>query len=475
MSEEQALRGEHAPTEAKASVPYGLRDRWLTVALALTSGTGILWALHIPEFEKPDEIHHLAYVQYVYRNGVPAVQGATDDPLLEFETQQPPVYYYLGAVVYAIGHLSADTATDLRPWLAKAESRNGALNRWKHTATPPSSLPWDLLAMRLLSIVFATIGCAATYLLCKQVVNFGAAAFIGVIATSLLPQVSYLTSAVSNDPLAWAWSAVLLLLVAHTTRRSDLTALEAWRFGILLGLCIYIKATLYSLGVGVLALAASAGPSRQRIANGARVIAGAIAVGGGWLARNLWLYGDLWGRQELIRPDLYAWNLAPKNLTSRYFMRDFWISVFESFIGYFGSMRVRLPRWQYVSMAGLFVVIVYGAVLELQQSDKDGIWRRRLCGILGATGVAALLALIRYNQAVTQPQGRYLYHLLPGLAVVVALGFVHWSVNIGSRGSSRSGGGRSLPALAVLSALIMIGWNLWALFAVAAPALQGLR
>ena len=43
-----------------------------------------------------------------------------------------------------------------------------------------------------------------------------------------------------------------------------------------------------------------------------------------WFVRNLHLYGDLLGRQELINPDQYRWNMVPKTLSSPFFQGSFW-------------------------------------------------------------------------------------------------------------------------------------------------------
>lgn len=436
--------------------------------LLLVGSVGFLWAVFVPEFEKPDEMHHLAYVQYVYMKRSIPIQGASNDPLLEPETQQPPAYYFVAATIYRLARGIGFEPAQLQPWLERIEPDKKSPNHWTHVSSPPYSLPWDVVALRLVGVVLGSTA-AVTIYLASCIAASNSSAFLGTMLVGLLPGYTYMASSVTNDPLAWMWGGILIYMLLAQSDPGKITAIQAGILGSLLGLGVYIKATLYTLAVPV-ALGVISRDPRANARNLAACALCATAISMWWFARNIDLYHDLLGRQELIRPDLYAWNLDPKPLLSSYFLRPFWQNLFESFVGRFGWMRIRLPVWQYLLWLALGGILTAGAFASVRENIRGNSLAvatgRRVALCLSAI-VAAIAGVIHYNLTVTQPQGRYLYHVLPAIAVCLAVGLDWWRRWFSERVVCPY---RARVALSAAVLCVMLTWNLWCLFAVVGPA-----
>jgi hypothetical protein len=439
---------------------------------SLVASVGVLWALFVPEFEKADEIHHLAYIRYFYRTKSLAVQGASNDPLLEPETQQPPLYYSLASGVYAVGTSCGLLPEPLEPWLTRGETNHKLPNHWIHSSCPPHSLPWDVVALRLIGVILGSTVSITMYFAGRTVAS-KFAAFVAAVIVSLLPGYASVISSVSNDPLAWAWAGILICLCLEKDRPEEITTVEAGILGTLLGVAVYIKATLYSLAVPMfVALLCRDWRISSRNLAIVALCAGAVSIW--WFQRNVRLYHHPLGRQELIRPDLYAWNLDPKSLFSYYFVRPFWQNLFESFVGRFGWMRIRLPVWQYLVSLLVGIALIVGAASAWRESFcrlrcRDPMIRR--IGLCVVAITAALVEVVHYNLSVTQPQGRYLFHVLPAVGTCLALG-VDWWLSRFIDAQNPGIGAKPAFALSIVATVVctMVVWNLWALFAVVGPA-----
>ena len=122
---------------------------------------GTMWSVCVPAFEKPDEVHHFAYVQFLARERRLPVQAREPDPFLDAELQQPPLYYLVAAALYDSGRAAGLARTDLRTW----ESRWNRLFMGGHMAPgrEPNFFahaagewpPADVLLVRALSPPFS--------------------------------------------------------------------------------------------------------------------------------------------------------------------------------------------------------------------------------------------------------------------------------------------------------------------------------
>lgn len=147
----------------------------------------------------------------------------------------------------------------------------------------------------------------------------------GLVA--FLPQFSFITAGVNNDPMA----ILLGALCIHRVTRIVQAAENAGRFsylalGILLGVGLLAKLTLISLLPIAFVLPLLVEKNRRNwVGAWSQMAAGLLATSGWWFVRNLALYGDFLGDHWKINPTYFAWDLAPKSLLSAYFLpQHFW-------------------------------------------------------------------------------------------------------------------------------------------------------
>jgi hypothetical protein len=443
----------------------------LAVLLGIFLALGALWAALVPPFEKPDEVHHFAYVQFLPRARRLPVQAREPDPFLEVELQQPPTYYLGAAIPYGLAGRLGLPATDLHDWLERLNPRyqgrspplGAERNFWLQDGIgvdAGETYPFDLLLVRLFSLLLSAGTVLLSFRLARRVLPdrpwlaIGAAAAVG-----LLPQFTFLATSASNDSLAWLWSALyLLLLLRLRDSAPDRSGRAYLALGVAAGLAPLVKSTLYPL----LPLALLVAPPGLRLGARLRGLAvwgaSALLVGGWWFVRNERLYGDLLGRQEIINPALFAWNIHPKPLGSPYFAPSgpFWPKLGQSFVGYFGFVHLPLPDWAYGSVFLAAIAALAGLGLFLWRAGREA--RLRL-GLLAAAGLLALAGVVYYNLHVDQPQGRYLFVALPALAIL----FVTGLAELAGRGSRDRG-----VAIAVAGGFLAL--NLYSLAVVIVPS-----
>lgn len=415
----------------------------LLVILFFQLVLGVMYAVRTPRWQAPDEPAHFNYVRTLAETGAFPVlqQGDYDQQYLEkikaakfppelaidsirYESHQPPLYYALAAPFYL-----AARAAGLDP----------------------------VVVLRLLNVALALALSVMAYWIFRAV--FPAQpllrlAAVGLMAT--LPMHIAMSAAVNNDALAELVLAVILLLAARR-----LYGKLHWRRYVLLGglayaLALLTKTTIYSSGalliVGELGAqqiaAARQGASVRRWATlalrpQALLKAGrtivplfglALLISLPWFVRNAMTYGvtDLfgWTRHDAVvagQPTTAAW-------IARYGVRtvlfDFFAISFKSFWAQFGWMGVLVNDRIYVLLGVLTLTAALGVALWLARLlrsprafPSEARWMWLLLGILV---LLAAGAHVYYNLKYVQPQGRYLFPGLIGIAAFGAAGLNEW-------------------------------------------------
>lgn len=419
----------------------GLLGAALLVYLALAA----LYAIRTPDWQAPDEPAHYNYIRQIVEDGALPVLEEGDwqqayqdeltarhfDPALlgrletvQYEDHQPPLYYLLQAPIYA--------ATD-----------------------------GDLLALRLVSVALgAGVVLAAWAAVRALFPERPALALTGAAFVAFLPQHLAILGSVSNDPLA-ELIVGLTLLVATRYLRGEARGASPALLGVLVGLALLTKTTIYFLaGVALLAVALrwrrERWPWRAAARHLAAVLVPALILGGGWWARNLSIYGgiDFTGldRHDEVTvgqprtadyiDEMYGGSVA------RY-LEAYATTTFRSFWGQFGWMALVMPRWAYAAFALFSVAVLAGAARF--------VWRARWPGALSSPQRDGLIlyavtlgfvvaAYLIYNLTFVQFQGRYLYPALIPLALLVAIGLAGWAALL-------PGAARDLAPVVLLFAL----------------------
>jgi 4-amino-4-deoxy-L-arabinose transferase-like glycosyltransferase len=284
---------------------------------ALTLATGALWAGLTPAFQKTDEPAHFAYVQTIATLGHPP--QILDDP----NTVSGQLSCWMAALAVQRYRFFE---TERPPWddsLLAAQERqcdpiSAAYNGAQYQSTQPpayyfmaagayelasgTSLPTQMLAVRLFSVLLAAIAVVLTYLLVREVIPGSRwPARAAALALALQPIFMFNESGVNSDALVVAVTAAIAYLAARSWRRG-LSWRRALALGALTGLGILSKLNFLTLVPSVALLGAALWWSsfahtrpRERLLGALRVGAGAgvaTAIYGLYVLIN----NDVWHR-----------------------------------------------------------------------------------------------------------------------------------------------------------------------------------
>ncbi len=277
-------------------------------------------------------------------------------------------------------------------------------------------------------LITALFGAATVYCCWAAVRELAPRAPLWAVATAgavaLLPQFCANSSSVSNDSTANFAAAAAFFVWFRGLRRP--TA-DRWMIGAgaMLGLCVLAKLTTVSLapalGLVWLFRVFQAPPTwRARLERGLRLAggatAGAAAVCGWWLVRNILIYGEPTGTTDSLRVFRAGFSrLDPTNVA------EFYQSTWESIWGRFGWMDISIPAEAYMQAR-----FVSGALLALSALAGLGLllravirrrgvptfaWQAALVMAVAAGGIIA--GYVQFNLTVAfQAQGRYMFTLL---------------------------------------------------------------
>ncbi|MDZ4764211.1 MAG: glycosyltransferase family 39 protein [Chloroflexota bacterium] len=392
---------------------------------------GAAYAVRTPAWQAPDEPAHYNYIAQVAAQGCCPIIRAGDydqaylDTLrgqsfaletlarldsIEYEDHQPPLYYLLASIPYAL-------------------------------------FDGSLTAIRLLSVVLGAgsilcaFGIARTLYPARAGVGLAAAALIAFV-----PQRLAIMASVNNDALADLLVGLALLTVTITLRSGRL---RGWIVaGGIVGIGFLTKTTIYWLaGVVPLAILAGSIPPLSGTTRGQRgevvrrwiaFLVPALAFGALWWARNLGVYGGadflgLAAHDAVVVGQPRTAALIAEVGTNEYLRRAFQ-TTFNSFWGQFGWMARPLPTWAYALIGVLILVAVVGWLISvvarpgrMTHAPNEHLeakrWRRAVWVTLIAALALTTAQMIIYNVTFIQFQGRYLFPALIPIALVLALGW----------------------------------------------------
>ncbi len=425
---------------------------------------GALFAVYTPPWQAPDEPAHYNYVRQVAEKGCcPRVEiGDWQSDYLEqltsarfapesldrlytiqYEDHHPPLYYLLASLVYKLG--------------------NGSL-----------------VALRLFSVALGATTVALTYAIGKYTLPEQPQIALGAMAlVAFLPQHLAMMSAVNNDSLAEALVAFGLLWMIRYLKGNGV---PIWQLGLIAGLAILCKVTIYFL-LMLFPLAICLAWTKQE--KPISLLAGRIAaftlvalvIGGGWWLRNISAYGF----PDLLGLAAHDAVVADQPRTIDYVDEHGWINyarqliavTFKSFWGQFGWMALPLDSvfggWIYRGFALLTLAGLSGISLAARSSsaseNSDMIARRQIGIIFAAAILIALLAFFYYNLEFLQWQGRYLFPALIPIALSLVAGIDAWRARIFARWEQS----RWLTSLAMMC---LFALDIYLLFRVIVPGLS---
>ncbi|MCK4832124.1 MAG: phospholipid carrier-dependent glycosyltransferase, partial [Anaerolineales bacterium] len=406
----------------------------LVLVLAAFLILGIIYSSSVPIFEKPDELFHYFFVQHLLDERSLPVMGGPGEHLWEQEGSQPPLYYTLAALVTSwVDTSDARELLWLNPQRNLGDPENpGNKNFTVHTDRETRPYRGTTLAVhiaRWLSLLFGAGTVILIYVIVQQV--FPARPLLALSAAAInafIPQFLFISSSVSNDSLITFLAALTLLqlirIAAGTLARKKGNEPYrcGWRACSALGITIGLAALTKLSGLALLGLSglifcwiAWRRRSWRILLTDGLIVGGVTAViAGWWFVRNLQLYGSLDGIDLHLQAMGGRRELA---LTAESAWREL-IGLRASFWGLFGWFGILMPEWVYQVIDLLTLVGVIG--LARRRNGRN--WGQGTAITLLWLALV-LISLLRWTTMVEGSQGRLLFPALPGIALLLALGW----------------------------------------------------
>ena len=354
----------------------------------------------------PDEPAHYIYIRSLATKHVPPPISHKDTPTEESEAthegHQPPLYYALMAVFYAL--LRSQGASD--------------------------ELIWRVL--RLLDIPIGLLWISSVYALTREYFGRESRALAATAFVALIPTSSYMAGVINNEMLISLLFTRAMLPMLRYFKTGSMTLRSAVSLGLLIGLASLTKAQGLVL-VPLVVLAAFAVCRRERrsgwaeaVRVGLPVLGCALLVSGWWFARCWALYGTPLPHslnEPMLQSGLLELMAVPGSclflmLVSTlavygYFWVPFWL------VWPFVSTMLPLIA---VTVA-LTLVVLVGVALRIRRApDVDA----RSLGFLLAAPVLVYAAWLRYVLFVDRwanLQGRLFLSVAAVVGIVWIVGF----------------------------------------------------
>jgi hypothetical protein len=450
-----ARRPRGAPTGLRAALRRVPAAAWTCALIALLNAAA--WSVITPPFQGKDEVDHFSYIaQLAERGTLPHETSGGEYP--PHEALAMRALHYYGVRFTPAAH-TISTAAEQR-----------AVNEAIHAAVPPTasgnagvatpepplyyalaSIPYalgggnvltQLQLIRLLGALLAALTALLVFLFLREILPAVPwAATAGALCVAVQPLFGFISGSVNPETLLVTLTAALLLCLARALRRG-LTPRLAVALGLLIAAGFATKLNFigpaFGVGVGLLALAV-----REVRARGWRALARpALAAGIGLLpvvtvyaARPQGISTGVTGQlfsPALLKELSYTWQLYLPRLPGmpHYFAgiatwRDIW---FDRAVGLYGWMDTVFPGW--VDDVALVVATALAGLAARELYVRRAALRARLAELVTyAAVVFGVLVLMGFASYQTDAVGhelafgepRYLLPLLPLLGAVIAL------------------------------------------------------
>ncbi len=384
---------------------------------------GIAFNITVPLGEGPDEPAHFAFVQHLARKGTLPVLKPDYQDNETVEAYQAPLYYLSGALL-TFPWMGSDPEIEFDP----PASPSGRQPHFHHS--PQAAFPWTggTLAWHLLRFMSLGLGAGTLWAVYRTALVFFESEALGVAATAYLalnPQFIYVHSLVSNDAMATLAGSLLVWFMVRTAKNS--IPFQAGLAGLLIAFAVLSKASALLVGSGLAYLAWQrreelARRWRNELRDAARLAAVPILLAGWWVARNLWLYGDLTGASMSMRvvpENHYAVPLSLGGFLG--ILPDMIQATFRSCWASFGWMGIELPR-RVFNVVAIVHLLVWGRLLLAAR------WHRLRSDAVAAlllSGGSLLAGFCYYNTFTNQAgwQGRLLFPAASVAALVFVAGW----------------------------------------------------
>jgi len=447
-----------------------MRKLTLPILLAVFVVLALVYAWATPVFEASDELWHFGMIQHIAETGQLPVQQPGIETIYEQEGSQPPLYYLIGALIVSpLDRSDFEAVRAANPHVKAGipgalDNKNLVLRTTPHP--PLTGTVLAVMIVRLFSIALGVVTVAAIYASARIVTPTQPnIALLAAGLTAFNPMFLFITASVNNDNLVTAlnslviWQSLILLRDGFDTRRSIVIA-------ILIALASLSKLS-GNVVVPVVALAAL-WVARQRRDWRGLVTLGVLMLGiwavvsGWWYARNITLYGELFGTSTMVavaggRPTAFDLGVLLREFEG--FRIAYW--------GLFGAVNVLTfdAFYRIMDVVTLLAVIGMGIWLWQQRRQRDAL--AYVIPLLAIMMIGAFSVIVWTSQTLAS-QGRLLFPFVAASSPLLALGLTTAASIIMNRRDTENTekNGLSAPLRFVLPSIAVI---LLAVFAAIVP------
>jgi 4-amino-4-deoxy-L-arabinose transferase-like glycosyltransferase len=405
------------------------KEPGLVLVLILYLVLAMVYSVTTPIFEASDELWHYPFVKHLADGGGLPVQHPDQIGPWRQEGSQPPLYYFLGALVTGwIDTSDMDTVRRINPHADMGVlTRDRNVNMVIHTereAFPYRGTALAVHIVRWMSVLMGAVTVLAAYFLARELCpGDKIVALSTACLTAFNPMFLFITSSVNNDALVIMLSALCIWLIAKYVAGSP-SHVEWALLGVLLGLASLAKTSALGMlplaALAVVVIARRHRPWRYLLVTGLLIGLPVALIGGWWYYRNWRLYHDPLGFSAFVAI-IGARYPVP---TLRQLLGE-WKGFVMSYWGFFGGVNLAAPDGVYLILSAFGLLGLVGAPVHIWRTYRaqKPPWREWAQLALITLWPCILFAsLIRWTMMTPASQGRLLFPGLTALSLLMAMG-----------------------------------------------------
>ncbi len=385
---------------------------------------GLAYIVASPHFEASDSDEHAGMIQWLAETGRLPIQTAEHDALYGQEASQPPLYYAVMALIWRmLDTTDFDAVYQENPLAINGDPhRLGSRNLVFYRQPYPPVLHGTSLALYVIRLATLAMGAVTVYAVYQSArIVVPSSRDFAILAASLVafnPMFVFISASISNDPpvsmltALICWRTLMMLRDGFAARRSVILA-------VLIALATLTKlsgiAPGFAAGLAALWLAYRTQDWRGFMALSLAVLLVWLLTAGWWYARNLQLYGELFGTGSML--DFYG----RRTITLGGLVLEEFEGLRISYWGLFGAFSILTHKAFYLAMDLLSLLGALGLPLALKSKRRPANLRVN-AAFLGLTLALGGAMLIWWSLQTTASTGRLLFPYITSISILLALG-----------------------------------------------------
>jgi hypothetical protein len=399
--------------------------------VATFAALGVIYSVATPIFEASDEVSHYAVVQHIADTGTLPVQQPGVKTPWEQEGSQPPLYYLLVSPVARLIDTRDVTERMYRNPLASPGDPSLDANRNLIVHSPAENFPWrnTTLAVHLIRFISIVLGAGTIglgYLIARRIFPDPRTRSIPIGTAALIafnPMFIFITASVNNDNLTILLTSLALYLsIQCWYEPAGQADRSGWLRRLLLGIVLGAAALSKISGLTLLPIVALILTIRHLrrhdwrgwIFSGVLIALPVLMIAGWWYARNLQLYGELFGLETMVA------IAGPRAMTLSALITEF-DGFRYSYWALFGAVNIVTFPLAYVIFDVFILISVVGLTVWFVRHRRS----ERFILLLILAGYVLLVfgGVIRWTMMTPASQGRLMFPAITAMSLLLWLGW----------------------------------------------------